>query len=67
MIENQRQLKVTQQKVTAIDERIAAIRQEPPTPARDLSLQSLLRTRKQMLEEVLRFWAAAGQDVSAAP
>lgn len=66
MIENQQQLKVTQQKVTAIDERIAAIRKEPPTPARDLSLHSLLRTRKQMLEEILRFRAAAGQDAAAA-
>lgn len=52
MIENQQQLQTTRKKLERLKAHIAERRKEPPSRARDLSLESLQRTLAELEEEI---------------
>lgn len=65
-IESRRELEVTRAKLKLLEQRLAALRQEPAENrrAQEWSVRSLTQTINQMKEEIARFESRAG---SAAP
>ena len=55
MLESDQQLANTEEKLRMLQEHIAKAYKRPETPERNVSIRSLLRTERQLKEEIIRY------------
>jgi hypothetical protein len=58
MIENDRQLANTEQKLRLLEERLAEARREPESPEQEESIEALEDMARQLKEEMVRYRSA---------